>query len=563
MNEPRPSIARELALLAAVCYLAFWWQLGANGVWDLDEGLYAASAREMLLTGDWVTPRVNGVPFFEKPPLAYWAAAASMAIFGRSEWSLRVPSALAGTLAAFLTWWIARRLFGRGAGLPAGVFFALAPLVLGTGRMLTMDALLTLSIAAALACWLVASEGRRGALASAGFWAACGIGVLAKGLVGALLPLLIVSVHLAVQERLRLGPMWAAFRVLRPGWGAVVLLAVAAPWHVAAWRAEGAAFVDEYLVRQHFGRFRGGDIAHRAPFWFFVPALLAGAFPWSGILPAALTGRWSRALPRARQASLLRAWFWVVFLFFSASGSKLVSYILPCFPAAAALAGGWLAATAAEPGARRAWRVACACAAATGCLLLAASIWFEPLVEAVARYGSRPVPIDDTARAIAAAVARLSAVAALAGVAALALAWMDRRGAAVGALSVGMAAFAALAVRDGLTLAEERVLAPLHGLASEAGARAAEGAPLRIVIAGPRRPSVLFYLPDSLMAPGRRVVEDGDVEQAISWLRATPGGLALTDARRAASIGEAGAGTIVMQRGGWALVSAIEDAPGR
>jgi len=554
MTAPGRHALREAVLLLAVCGLAFVWRLGSNGVWDLDEGLYAACAREMLLSGDAVTPRVNGVPFFEKPPLAYWAAAASMAAFGRSEWSLRLPSALAASLTAFLTWWIARRVFGPRAGLPAGVFFALAPLVLAAGRMLTMDALLMLWVSAALACWLAAQGERRGALAAAGFWTACGLGVLTKGAVGVLLPVLIVAIHLAAREGWRPGALWAGFGALRPAWGIPLLIAVAAPWHLAAWRAEGQAFVEEYIVRQHLGRFRGGDTAHRAPFWFFVPALLAGAFPWSAFVPLALAGHWSRGLEGARQASWLRAWFWVVFLFFSASGSKLVSYILPCFPAAAALAGGWVASTEGSAAARRAWRGACVVAAATGALLLAAAVAFEPIVGAVARYGGRPFPLDETARAIAAAAARLGGVTAASGCVALLLAWADRRREAVAALGAGMALFAAAAVHGGLALAERRVLAPLHGLAREAGNRLEAGAPLRVVIAGPRRPSVLFYLPDSAFAPGRRVLEDGDVEAANRWLRETPGALALTDATRAARLVAMGAGRVAATRGGWALV---------
>src|SRR5439155_1159727 len=152
----RTSFRRDLLLLAALCGLCFFWRLGSYGLFDLDEGLYVAAAREMRLTGDLVTPRVNGEPFFEKPPLVYWSAALMFRLFGVSELTARLPAALATTGLVFLVYVFGRRFFGRPSGLLAAAFFALSPLVLGAARELTTDAMLDLWIACALFAYFLA-----------------------------------------------------------------------------------------------------------------------------------------------------------------------------------------------------------------------------------------------------------------------------------------------------------------------------------------------------------------------------------------------------------------------
>ncbi len=152
LQSPRSGLLSWL-LLAMVCGLAFFWRLGGNGIWDLDEALYVESAREMRLTGDYITPRVNGEPFFEKPPLIYWEAAGVFYALGESEAAARLPSALASAALAGILFVIGWKLFGRGAAVTAAVFFSLSPLALGAARQLTTDATLNLCISAALLCF--------------------------------------------------------------------------------------------------------------------------------------------------------------------------------------------------------------------------------------------------------------------------------------------------------------------------------------------------------------------------------------------------------------------------
>src|SRR5579871_6161919 len=197
-------------LLILICGLAFFWRLGGNGLFDLDEALYTESAREMRLSGDFVTPRVNGEPFFEKPPFVYWEAALLFRLFGTNEFVARLPSALASTLLVAILFAFGTRCFGRRAGILAACSFALSPLVLGTARQLTTDATLDLWIVCALISLFLADiaanrEGDRSqnsvvsrtskafppatgywlltstaTLRVAAFWVACALGVLTK-----------------------------------------------------------------------------------------------------------------------------------------------------------------------------------------------------------------------------------------------------------------------------------------------------------------------------------------------------------------------------------------------
>src|SRR5258708_10531273 len=145
-------------LLGAICFIAFYLRLGANGLFDLDEALSANAAREMVLHRDYVSPTVNGAFFFEKPPFIYWCAAVFFHIVGINELGARLPAAIASTLLAFLIFKFGSRIFGMRAGFLAGAFFGLSPIVLGAGRQLTTDAMLALWISCALISYFKAAS---------------------------------------------------------------------------------------------------------------------------------------------------------------------------------------------------------------------------------------------------------------------------------------------------------------------------------------------------------------------------------------------------------------------
>lgn len=333
----KPSLAARLrpALpLAALCFI-IWFvcfsNLNAVGLIDLvDEGLYAAAARQMVDSGDWVTPRVGPNIFLDKPPLAYWCQAFFIRFLGPTPAAARLPSAIAAALTALaLYFWASRRGVTR-VGWLAAVLYLLCPLVgSGLARVAMVDSLLTLWLTLAIIGWVEGYGGnRKGYLLMAG---AMGLATMTKGLIGFLLPGAVVIVWLLIRRdfgELRKVPWVAAFGIF---------MLVVLPWHLAAWRANGGFFLDEYVGRQHIHRFLGKDFGHNAPFWYYLPVLLAAMFPWGLLVPAA----WRAGLRawRSEKGSLDCAlgmwalWAVTVFVFFSISWSKLPNYILPALPA--------------------------------------------------------------------------------------------------------------------------------------------------------------------------------------------------------------------------------------
>lgn len=527
-----------LCVVLAVCLVAFWTRLGALGITDLDEGLYIAAAREMAITGDWVTPRVNGRPFFEKPPLLYWLTAASLKLAGRSESAARAPSALAMTLLCILLALFGARAFGPRTALLAACFLALSPMAVAVGRLATTDALLTLWMTAALVAGYGALRpGRNANILAAGAGLFAGLAVLAKGVVGVALPVIVLLVWRGLVCRTFRFSARRAAALWLPA--AVVFALVVVPWHALAWQRNGSAFFEEYLVRQHLGRFRGGDISHRAPIWFFVPAFLAGFFPWSGFTVSGLIRPERRSQretpqggsdvdtlvpPPTHQASaldetlaFLRVWFWVVFIFFSLSGSKLVSYILPLYPAAALLAG-FEAARVRHGGERMnglivGTLVACVVALAAWALLR----WPEPAIAMIEKYSRTPLQLEPQDRLLLARASLVPLAVAPLLVLAAGLALARRAFASVAALIGASAVLVLLTLTVGAPVIQQKSIGSLHSLSRRAGALAEEHGVIVIAMDGLRRPSVLFYLPDRLIRE-RRILEidPGDVSEAIS-----------------------------------------------
>ena len=269
-----------LLLVAGAVFLSFFWNLGSYGIFDLDEGLYVEAAREMNLRGDYIIPMVNGVEFFEKPPLVYWLSAASQLVLGQNEFAARLPAATASATLAILVFLIGNRFLGSKSGLLTGLAYALNPIVFGAGRQLTMDAVLALWMAAALFAFFKGySAGEKGSAGwFYGFWACCAFGVLSKGAPGIVLPLVIVFVFLIMADGIGPG-MRRFFTGTRRLFGIPLFLTIIIPWHAAAWQVGGRPFVDAYIIRQHLGRCRGGTA------WLdpvFQPFKTAGEFERTG-----------------------------------------------------------------------------------------------------------------------------------------------------------------------------------------------------------------------------------------------------------------------------------------
>jgi 4-amino-4-deoxy-L-arabinose transferase-like glycosyltransferase len=325
---------RGLFVLLALTLLLMLLQTGRTPLFEPDEGRYAEIPREMLATGDFVTPRLNGVLYFEKPPLYYWLVAGSMALLGPSEWAVRLPGMLASAGMVLLTVAFARRRWGLRTGLLAGIVTGTSLLVFVLARIAIIDPVLSLALSAAAFafCSFLEAE-RRGdpraaRLALYGFAVACAAAVMLKGLIGIVLPGGAIAVTIALSGRWNLVP-----KLLAPG-PIVVFLLLAVPWHVAVAR-RNPDFLQFYFVHEHFDRFLKNDHRREGPPYFFVPVLLAGFLPWTGFF-----GRLRETFPRRLAAlrdreseSFLWIWLLLVFVFFSVSRSKLVPYIEPIWPA--------------------------------------------------------------------------------------------------------------------------------------------------------------------------------------------------------------------------------------
>lgn len=328
---------RPTALLLALSAALVLYRLGAPPLVGPDEPRYARVAVEMHRAHSWVTPTLRGQPWLEKPPLYYWLAGAFFAPLGETELAARLPSVLAGVFLVGTTALVGARLYGGRAGLHAGFVLATSLLPFAYAHGATMDMLLAATTTAAIGLLALGTLGVAGRLAFPGAWLFMAAATLAKGPLGVLLPGLVLAGHALVTREWRL-----LHRLLSPV-GILLFLLLAGPWHVAISLDQGPAFVDTFLLGHNLERFTSTIHHHPGPFYYYLPVVLAGLFPWSGLVVPAL----ALAAPRRSRADLfLLLWLLVPFAFFSAAGSKLPGYILPCLPPLAVLMGRAAAALA-------------------------------------------------------------------------------------------------------------------------------------------------------------------------------------------------------------------------
>jgi 4-amino-4-deoxy-L-arabinose transferase-like glycosyltransferase len=351
-SAPSGFFRRDLLLLILGVVLLYGPHLGRRALWSPDEGRYAEIPREMVATGDWVTPRLNGVKYFEKPPLFYWIEAASLRLFGPEEWALRLAPALFALLGILAVYVAGRRLYGRRAGLWAGVVLATTPLWFGLGEAVTLDMAVSALLTVTLLAFLFASRAedpRERRLWIWVFYAAAALATLTKGLIGIVIPGMVLGAWMLATRDWRDWRDWRLIRLALSPAGIALFLAIAVPWHLLVSRAN-PEFAWFYFVHEHFLRYTTKVHKRYEPIWFFVPILLAGMLPWTVYLPRAIQNAWRRnaantADTEERRATLLLLlWAGLVFAFFSFSDSKLVPYILPVLPPLALLLGRELAA---------------------------------------------------------------------------------------------------------------------------------------------------------------------------------------------------------------------------
>lgn len=341
LDEPLPTAKQSLLAplaLIALALITFFFGLGRMALLGPDEPRYAEIAREMFMSGDWISPRLCGCLWFEKPALVYWLAGLGYRLFGVSELAARLPIATAATLTLLLVYFVTRRLASPRAAFIMALVLATCGMFIGYGRVTSPDMPLTAAMTAALLAGFMATQagGRKRLMLWLASFAAMALAVLAKGLPGVALVILIFLLYF----------IWMGRRDLI-GWrevlmGSMVFLLIAATWYAPVMLRHGREFIYEFFVRHHFQRFTSNEFGHPQPFYFFLPVALAGLAPWPAfMLPAIARLKSLRPRREPRHALLAFAWVWaaVVIFFFSFSGSKLPGYILPAFPALAVIVG--------------------------------------------------------------------------------------------------------------------------------------------------------------------------------------------------------------------------------
>src|SRR3989475_4503947 len=325
------SRSRWIAGAFLICALTWFAGLEYRGLFTPDEGRYADIAREMLDSNDWVTPRLNGIKYLEKPPLQYWATAGAYAVLGVDEWTARLWPAYTGFLGIALMAFAGFRLAPRSPWLPTALMAAGCWGYFLGGQFLTLDMGLTFFLTVAMLSFVlsrrldVSLSAERSWMILA--WAAVACAALSKGIVGIVIPGLALLVYIAVERDVSL--------LRRLHWvpGLCVFGAIVLPWFILV-QQRNPEFFHFFFIREHFDRFLLPNHHRPGPWWYFVPVLLIGLWPWTPSIPAALARAWrAPAQPGFKLDRFLVIWAGVVVVFFSASHSKLPGYVLPAVPA--------------------------------------------------------------------------------------------------------------------------------------------------------------------------------------------------------------------------------------
>ncbi|MQQ99673.1 glycosyltransferase family 39 protein [Glaciimonas soli] len=323
-------------LLFLLFCIIWFYMLGARTLVPTDEGRYAEMAREMVATGDWITLRLNGIKYFEKPPLQTWMNALTFEVFGLGEWQARLWTGLCGLLGVVLVAFTGRKVFSERVGFFAALVLGSSFFWAGLGHINTLDMGLSGMMTISLAGLLLAQRSDATKTEQRNYmllcWAGMALAVLSKGLIGIVLPGAVLVLYTLFSRD------WGIWKRLHLIKGLILFFVIATPWFVLI-SLKNPEFPYFFFIHEHFERFTS-KIHHRyGPPYYFVPLLVLGIIPWLGVLVQSL---WNGAHERSADSGfqpkkMLLIWTLFIFFFFSISDSKLPSYILPIFPSLALL----------------------------------------------------------------------------------------------------------------------------------------------------------------------------------------------------------------------------------
>jgi 4-amino-4-deoxy-L-arabinose transferase-like glycosyltransferase len=319
----------EIITIILVAGFIMFFQLGKLSLMDPDEPVYAQTAREMVAANDLVSPRIYGDFWYDKPPMYYWLVAGAFKIFGQNEFAARFPSALFAVCGVLLVYYQGKTIINNRAGLISALILSTSIEYFYLGKAAVTDMTLTFFITASLLCYL-----KKKYYAA---YIAAGLAVLTKGPIGLALPAMIILLHLTLTRRL--GDL-KHIKIFR---GGLLVLAVSLPWYLAMYHFHGMDFINTFLGYHNITRFLQPEHPDGTLWYYYIPVLIIGFFPWTIFLVQSV---WSALRDRNDQKSSILLFFviWaiVVFGFFTASQTKLVSYILPMYPPLALIAGWYI-----------------------------------------------------------------------------------------------------------------------------------------------------------------------------------------------------------------------------
>lgn len=326
-------------LILGLLYALLWFgSLDYRHLIPSDEGRYAEIAREMLVSGDWVTPRYNEYKYFYKPPLQIWATAIAFDWFGIGAWQARLWTALTGFLTILLVGYTSARLNGPRAGWIAAVVLAASPMWVISGHVNSLDMALSAFLTAALCALLLAQTSKDKMSASSWMllcWAFMALATLTKGLIGAALPTIVLITYSVTAWDWRI---WKRLNIVS---GLLLFFAITAPWFILV-SIRNPEFLEFFFIHEHFQRFTQDVHRRSGPIYFFIPLLIIGFLPFLFQLPGSISLAWKSRQDNFASAWMMVCWFVIIFAFFSVSRSKLPGYIIPIFPALAMLVGRYL-----------------------------------------------------------------------------------------------------------------------------------------------------------------------------------------------------------------------------
>ncbi|MBI3755119.1 MAG: glycosyltransferase family 39 protein [Deltaproteobacteria bacterium] len=336
-SETRKKHWQTWLFISLAIFISFF-KLGSLLLFDVDEAVFSEATREMVGTGDYITPTYNYEPRYDKPILFYWLMSLAFKLFGITEFSARFTSAMFGTALATATFFFVKKLYGQRPAILAGLCLLLNLEFFVYSHSAVTDMTLAFFITAALYSFYLGYQmsSESGVLSSELnnkwyllFWVFAGLAALTKGVIGILFPAAIIFIYLAASRELSKVKLLLAPRFL------LIFSAIAFHWYIAQFYINGWEFFNAFIIKHHFQRYTEVISSHSGPIYFYVPVILAGFFPWAAFLPNAIYRGF-----KGKGIYLFGAiWFLAIFIFFSISRTKLPNYIMPLFPAMAIITG--------------------------------------------------------------------------------------------------------------------------------------------------------------------------------------------------------------------------------